>query len=268
MRKHSKKKVSFLDSSSLPTFTDLSSTSSLPPEYHGATLPQPEQKTRRSIKTETTFSLSVVSHITIHAKVELSRKRISLLLEQEIVRVATEGFTLLDYFSFEWMLNYLNGSSTPSVFNLNGNKSSIICYITKLVLLSYRENWNLLYKATALDPRLTTWICENLGDYSDRKYQGRRSIYLLEKFLSIKIENVDTNILERSQTSVRYTSYCKGYGESGHSARRQKTRYSDELDRDRSEVIQEELKPSQIVLLHQVKDLSFIEQMILGERNT
>jgi len=218
----------------------------------------------RNLRTEKTFSLSIESHITIFAKVELSRKRVSLLLEQEIVRVSSEGFSLLDYFCFEWMLNYLIGSS--SLHEVNGKKMSTAVYAGHLILLAFRDNWEFLYKKNSIHPLLKEFIEEKLGKYSDRKYQGRNSLYQLDKFLLVKIENVNS-VFERSQNSVRYSSYCKGYGESGRSVRKQKTRHSYELDRIDTEPVPEEFY-SFGKEIHDQEDLFEIEQIILKEKKT
>jgi len=103
-------------------------------------------------------------------------------------------------------------------------------------------------------------VSENFGSYFDRKYQARRLIYNLEKFLLVKIEDVNS-VFERSSNTVRYSSYCKGYGESGRSVRKQRTRYSFELDRDDHEVEPEEFY-SFGNTIHEQEDLFEIEQLI------
>ena len=105
---------------------------------------------------------------------------------------------------------------------------------------------------------------ENFGSFSDRKYQSRRKIYNLEKFLLVKIEDVNS-VFERSSNSVRYSSYCKGYGESGRSVRKQRTRYSFELDRDDHEVEPEEFY-SFGNTIHEQEDLFEIEQLLRRQK--
>jgi hypothetical protein len=146
-------------------------------------------------KIEKTFSLSIESHITIRPKVELSKKRISLLLEQEILRISSEGFNLIDYFGLEWMLNYLVGTSPFDL--VKGKKMSTVSYCAKLILFSYRNNWNLLYKRVPIHSKILSFIEETFGFISDFKYQGRRPIYSKEKFLEVRIEDVNS-IFERS----------------------------------------------------------------------
>lgn len=216
----------------------------------------------KSKRTEKTFSLSIVSHITILSKVELSRKRVSLLLEQSILRIASEGMSIQDFFCLEWMLNYLVGSL--SLEKVNGKKLSVVVRLTNLILFSYLENDNLLYNKTPLNSEIKNWIEDNLGNFSDRKYQGRNSLYQIDKFLLFRIEDVNT-VFERSQNSVRYSSYCKGYGESGRSVRKQKTAFSYELDRDDSESKPEE-EYSFWNEIHYQEDLFYLEQKIRKEK--
>lgn len=226
------------------------------------TPPSTNPNSRWRSKTERTYNLSIESHITIYSKVELSRKRISLLLEQEIVRVSSEGFSLLDYFAFEWMLNYLIGSQ--SLHEVSGKKMSTVVYCAYLILLAYRNSENLLYKESEIFSDLKEFIDENFGRLSDRKYQARKQIYSREKFLSVKIEDVDS-YFERKSGSVRYSAYCKGYGEGGRSARKQKTRYSFELDRDDHEVLPEEFYSSWKEI-HDQEELFVIEQIIKNSK--
>lgn len=260
MRKHSRKSNFRNDTLSLPSTLLGRNSGPLP-----STMTPPSTFPIKKRRTEfETFSLSIESHITIRPQVELSRKRLSLLLEQEIVRVSAEGFNLLDYFSFEWILNYLVGSQKFE--RLNGKKLTIVVYIAKIILLSYKNNWTFLYRKEGLDSRLKEIIEESLGSYSDRKYQGRHSVYQLEKFLMVKIEDVNS-VFERSlNNSVRYSSYCKGYGEGGHSARKQKTRYSPELDRDDSENEIPEEFYSFGKSIHYQEELFLLEQQILEEK--
>lgn len=219
----------------------------------------------RKYQPEDTYSLSIFTHITIRSKVELSRKRISLLLEQEIVRVASEGFSLLDYFSLEWMVNYLIGSQ--GIHELNGKKMSTVVYCAYLILLQYRNSWNLLFKKEPIFSKLKEFIEENFGKLSDRKYQSRWPIYQLDKFLFFRIEDV-MNVFERDKlnSSERYSSYCKGYGEGGRSVRKQRTGYSFELDRDDSDLPEPEEFYSFGTSIHNQEDLFELEQIILESK--
>jgi len=259
MRKHSRSSNTSGLISNISSFNSKRVSGTLPGT---TTPPSTDPYGKWKSKIDKTFSLSIESHITIFSKVELSRKRISLLLEEEILRVCSEGFSLIDYFSFEWMLNYLVGSQ--KLHELNGKKMSSVCYCANLILLAYRNNESLLYEKAKVHSILQQFVIENFGSYSDRKYQARRLIYNLEKFLLIKIEDVNS-VFERSQNSIRYSSYCKGYGEGGRSARKQRTRYSYELDRDDHEVIPEEFY-SFGNTIHEQEDLFEIEQIILREK--
>jgi hypothetical protein len=60
-------------------------------------------------------------------------------------------------------------------------------------------------------------------------YNSRFNHWRPERYLKLRIVPVDV-IIERNGNSVRYTSYCKGYGEGTGTARRGKTPQSFELD--------------------------------------
>jgi hypothetical protein len=248
MRKHSRRKSPVCLSDPVPNRAHCSIPGPLPDTT--APLSHEPQASAR-VSSSKTFSLTIETHITIYAKVELSRKQVGLLLEQEVLRVSQVGFCLLDWFSFEWMINYLGDNFLVRSFRLNlvssrekkevnltGKPSSpsklfSVIELAKLILRSYTENSNLLYDRVPLQNKVAQLIKETLGELSDRTHQGRSPVYAPEKFLVVKIEDVRNSLLERRTNSTRYTSYCKGYGESGRSVRKQRTRYSDELDRER-----------------------------------
>lgn len=253
MRKHSRSKTSGTIQDSLLPVQRV--TGFLPDT---TTPPSPKPLSLRESKTDKGLTLSIEAHLTIRPLVELSTKRISLLLEQEVVRVATEGFTLEDYFAFEWMVNYLIGSSR--LHEVKGRKMSTVVYTAYLILLAYRGTENRLYQKNNLLPELCSLIDEIFGTLNNRKYQGRKNIYLREKFLLVRVEEV-TSYFERSPGSVRYSAYCKGYGEGGRSVRKQKTRYSFELDRDDNESIPEEFN-SFWKEIHYQEELFVLEQQI------
>jgi len=64
-------------------------------------------------------------------------------------------------------------------------------------------------------------------------YRSRFVHWRPERFLGLKTVPVDV-IIERSGNSVRYTSYCKGYGEGTGTARRGRTPTCFELDGEES----------------------------------
>jgi len=198
------------------------------------------------------------SHFTIRSKVKLTVKMVSLLLEIESIRVASDGFTISDYFAFDWMVNFLKGNH--DFHEVLGEKSSLSCYLGYIILLSFRNRWNSLMEKNYLDQELVKWIHENIGATWDRKYQSRKQNYYLSKFLEIRIVDVK-DLIDRSDNSVRYTSYCKGYGEGGRSVRHQKTRFSYELDRDDNEIELPEEFFSSSSSLHCQEDLYFLEQI-------
>jgi len=67
-----------------------------------------------------------------------------------------------------------------------------------------------------------------------RTYMSRKGHWNPEKWIRISTVAVET-IFERSGNSERYSSYCKGYGESHKSLHYKKTRPSAELDGEEPE---------------------------------
>lgn len=149
-----------------------------------------------------------------------------LLLENYLYRVTLEGFDLKAYIYIEWMNSYLRGSILPE--ELKEEKERIVVRLSDLLLESFSGKEILIDDYSPVDRDVVFWIRELL-DPTGRKFSSRKIYYQLEKFLSLRAVPV-TSIYERDAHSVRYSSYCKGYGESSRMGRRQKTKFSYELD--------------------------------------
>jgi hypothetical protein len=151
---------------------------------------------------------------------------VSLLLEAYLIRLVREGWDLSSYLVLEWMNGYLRGSKDP--YELKEEKERLVIRLSDILLQSVRNQPTLLDSKQTIDSDVTYWIT-TLLDPTGRKYASRKIHYHLEKFLEVRAVPV-SSIYEREGHSVRYSSYCKGYGESSRMGRRQKTRTSFELD--------------------------------------
>jgi hypothetical protein len=70
------------------------------------------------------------------------------------------------------------------------------------------------------------------GLMSKRTYRSRYMTYRPERLLRIRIVPVDVQFLTRNRTTLKYSGYTKGYGESHPSAHFKRTKPSAELDGD------------------------------------
>lgn len=222
MRKHQRRKTSSVlnQIDNLSTQRSNQSSARLPSVYSPPNLNNKEKVGR------VTSSIELEVHLTVRPLVELSRRKVSLLLENYLYRVTLEGIDLEGYLYIEWMNNYLRGNRDP--YELKEEKERLVIRLSDLLLRSCRENWTTLGERSPVDKEVTYWI-HNLLDPTGRKFSSRKIYYQLEKFLEFRTVPV-SSVFEREGNSIRYSSYCKGYGESRRMGRRQKTRPSFELD--------------------------------------
>lgn len=166
-------------------------------------------------------------NLTIRLKVkEFTRTQATLLAGQCLYQVAEEGISLGDWMTLEFLYSYLLGQKRESL-ELKNFKELELSLILKVVLLSGTflglEGRKELPEDIRLLVKASRWIPNK------RTYQSRKGQYSLSKYLEVRIVPID-NLIERTKGNIRYSSYCKGYGESSHMGRRQKTRTSAELD--------------------------------------
>lgn len=180
---------------------------------------------------------------TVRTKVELSKKEMTLLGSLALRKVCSNGITLVDWIILEYLYSSLLGEKR-SPLEIRSNKEDIlpdhlrleirrrreIAYLLKLVLLSV-DTSNLFEGKISIPFSILQQV--EISEYvpSERTLRSWESHYSLDKFLKFGTVPLDT-FLERRKDSVRYSSYCKGYGESSHMGRRKKTRPSAELDGD------------------------------------
>lgn len=166
-------------------------------------------------------------NLTIRVKVkEFTRKQATLLSGQCLRQVALQGLTIVDWMTLECLYTYLLGNK-QFYFERKDSKEFELLLILKVVLLSV--GWMNLEETTQLPKEIQETILNSRWVPNERTFRSRETSFRLSKFLQIRIVPVDT-LIERSKDSIRYSSYCKGYGESGPTGRRKKTRSSAELD--------------------------------------
>jgi hypothetical protein len=173
------------------------------------------------------FVYSTEVNLTIRLRIkEFTRKQATIISGQALYKVATEGITLGDWMTLEFLYSYLLGQKRESL-ELKNFKELELSLLLKVVLLSGTfiglEGKRKLPEDICLLVLASRWVPNR------RTYFSRSSLYSLNKFLEVRIVPID-NLIERTKGNIRYSSYCKGYGESSHMGRRQKTRSSPELD--------------------------------------
>jgi len=166
-------------------------------------------------------------NLTIRLKVkEFTRKQATLLVGQSLYQVLTEGISIGDWMVLEFLYSYLLGSKQYPT-QVKNYKEFELLLLLKIVLLS--GNWMGLEEKVQLPEDIQNLLKLSKWIPNKRTFFSRKASFQMNKFLQVQIVPIDT-LIERSKGNERYSSYCKGYGESSHMGRRQKTRPSSELD--------------------------------------
>lgn len=173
-------------------------------------------------------SISSDYHLTAQLMVHLERRQISLLVGILCYQAVHFGVTFQMYLSLLHMFEILMG-----------NKSLAGEVKDKYERLSVKLSQVVLRDFAGEDLSFTDPISMSLGTkklllnskalISHDTYRSRFVHWRPERFIRLKTVPVDV-VIERNGNSVRYSSYCKGYGEGTGTARRGKTPTSFELD--------------------------------------
>jgi hypothetical protein len=140
--------------------------------------------------------------------------------------VAEKGLGLSDWMVLEWLYSSLLGNKqTP--YERKDPKEFELSLLCKIVLLS--GTWMGLEGKVKLPQDTQELILNSRFVPKGRTKASWRQSWNIAKFIEIRAVPLDV-LLERSKGTNRYSSYCKGYGESSRLGRRQKTRPSAELD--------------------------------------
>jgi len=195
-------------------------------------------------------------NLTIRLKVnEFSRKQATLICGQVLYLVAHKGLGILDWMILEFLYSYLLGSKLEYL-QLKNFKEFELSLLLKIVLLS--GTWIDLEGKSQLPEDIKLSILHSKWVPNKRTYHSRENLYRLDKFLQVRIVPID-NLIERSKGTIRYSSYCKGYGESSHLGRRLKTRPSAELDGEPVDLEKETLPKVPLLEISQILQLVMLE---------
>lgn len=180
-------------------------------------------------ETERAERTTIEYHLTISIpNSSLSQRDLSLLLEVLNYQAVHFGVNLVMYMAMLELYFRLMGSKT-SPLQVKDKYIRLTLSVTEIICRTFRG------KEFSLSPEHSLLVSSStrkiLMPYlmSKRTYGSRFRTWRPEKFLVVRIVPVDT-IFERRPGSIRYSSYCKGYGESGPSAHRKKLKPSPELD--------------------------------------
>lgn len=174
---------------------------------------------------------SIEYHLTIRLTHEtLSRRELSLLLEVLEYQVVKWGCSFTQYLAISELYFRLLGNKRSSKEIRESNIRKTLTVAEIIIHALKNADFSLDGRTVCcLSDRVASLLIPNL--MSSRTYGSRFKTWRPEKFLVVRIVPVDI-ILERRKNSERYTSYCKGYGESHPSAHRERLSPSFETDGD------------------------------------
>jgi hypothetical protein len=171
-------------------------------------------------------AISFDVQVTVRSKLDLTRKQLCMLTGIALSDVAEKGLGLSDWMVLEWLYSSLLGNKqTP--YERKDPKEFELSLLCKIVLLS--GTWMGLEGKVKLPQDTQELILNSRFVPKGRTKASWRQSWNIAKFIEIRAVPLDV-LLERSKGTNRYSSYCKGYGESSRLGRRQKTRPSAELD--------------------------------------
>lgn len=192
--------------------------------------------------------------LTVRPKVDLTRYQMTMLLELNCWSVCQRGVTLEDWLTIEYLWERLLGSSTK-VWEIRDPIERRVLTLANMVLLSTQNTWMTLGESTRINESLLNYLSDSNLLPSDRTIHSRLDYWKNEKFLEVRAVRLDV-FLERESNSIRYSSYCKGYGESSSMGRRHKTRPSAELDG-------EDARPEVLIELSELQNLLYLNLLEL-----
>lgn len=214
---------------------------------------QPTLKVEGAEKYFRTISFDV--QLTVRSKVDFTRKQLCMLSGLALSDVAYEGLGLSDWMILEWLYTSLLGNKLEP-YERKDPKEFELSLLLKVSLLS--GSWMNLERKVELPKDVQELILASKYVPKGRTKSSWRQNWDLRKFLEIRAVPLDV-LMERSRGTTRYSSYCKGYGESSRMGRRQKTRPSAELDGEPVDLEKDKMMNLDLLRISQILSAVLLE---------
>lgn len=204
-------------------------TQSTPPGV--STLPS---TTLQAEETELNSLFSTDYHLTVRLRQKLERRQVSLLLGVLCYQATYYGVNFKMYLSLLHLNEILIGNKIRAS-QIKDRFERLSVELSQVIIRDLAGRELLLEGLVQLSQVTRSLLINSKGLMTKDTYQSRVAHWRPENWITVKTVPVDV-IIERSGNSVRYTSYCKGYGEGSGTARRGKTGRSAELDGEETPV--------------------------------
>lgn len=188
-----------------------------------------------SVRQQGVETVQKESMMTIRTKVtSLSTREASMLLMVCNVLALQNGLDISLYMSIEWLYSYLTRSGSIPPEEIQNEKVRQTCLLSDLILGNFRGQWiDMEERVRLIDRQVVETILESGWMPDKRTINSWLQVWEPSKWLEFRIVPLEL-LLERSNNSEPYDSYCRGYGE-GSSRKREKTPYSSELDGEKTD---------------------------------
>jgi hypothetical protein len=226
---------------------------------HAVALTQSSMKKRSN--RENILILSTDIHLTVRiGNRSLTRRHLRLILDVLLYEIFLEGITLERYLLLVHLYQNLLGQKTEPL-DLAVDHERRLCLLSEIIMLDLSDkDFCLGDPIVVLSEELRKEVLSSDLIMSNRTYNSRKYHWAPEKWLTVRPVGIDT-LIERSGNSQRYSSYCKGYGESHPSAHLKKTKSSVELDG-------EDAKEPQVIRLSELSQLLILNRLRLKPKRS
>lgn len=194
---------------------------------HEVTLTQPRQEEEDLKKSLDTIHTEY--QLTVSIRVQLTRRQIGLLLEVLNYQSVHFGVNFGMYLALEHLSSILIGQKTNTL-EIKDENERRVSSVSQIILQCLGGCDLAISDFCRLPSLISQKIIEEELIMEKRVFGSRYQKWQPENFIQIKAVPLSTQFERVKGTSERYSSYCKGYGESHPSAHYKKTKPSSELD--------------------------------------
>lgn len=212
----------------VPSHTEQVSRLSTQCGSHGVALTQPRTGKMRNKNRLT--DISTPFYLTVRmSNHSLTKKHIGLILDTLLYEIYQKSeIRLSQFLMVTHLFQILMGEKTEPT-ELNYRAASRVILVRSLIKALSDQEFLSEDMVGVLPEKHRQQALDSGVIISRRTYDSRRVHWKPEKWLAIRSVPVD-ELIERTGKSERYSSYCKGYGESHPSAHFKSTPPSAELD--------------------------------------
>jgi len=190
----------------------------------------------REIRKEYEDQIDTTVYLTVHTKVRMSRRHLSLVSGLLLGVVCKEGINLNDLIVLEYLYSRLMGQKFDPK-ELKERRELEIALAVQSLLFGLKD-LSLSTEKIPIPNEIREFIESSSFIPNQRTMGSWNQKYSIHKFLIVRTVSVD-RVYEKTSNSIPYDSYCKGYGESHPNQHKKKTKHSSDLDGEEIDIVKE-----------------------------